>query len=99
MPLWMDTGGRVWLYSMRERLPATLWWEYSNNSGEAVGQGTFTIDANASKVDQLSGFITSGSVPERCTIAVFGTQMFSIDRFVGNTDGGFGELTMDAEAY
>jgi hypothetical protein len=38
-----------------------------------------------------------GSAPSKGSVAVFGTHNFMVEKFVANTDGGFGEIEKEAE--
>jgi len=71
-----------------------------DTAGNAIAAGTFSLEANGSIADLLGAFMTSGSVSGRVSaISIFGTGDFVADRFVGNTEGGFGEVEKDAEPY
>jgi hypothetical protein len=65
-----------------------------------VGVGTLTLGGNALAADLISGYMDSGAAPTRGSIAVFGTQDFIVDRYLGNSiGGGFGEVQLEAEYY
>ena len=69
-------------------------------TGAAVAVGTLTLEGNALSADLISGFMDTGTVPERGSIAVFGTEDFIVDRYLGNSiGGGFGEVQLGAEYY
>lgn len=71
-----------------------------DTDGNAVAAGTLTLEGNALSADLIGGFMTSGSAPERGSIAVFGTENFMVDRYLGNEiGGGFGEVQLEAEYY
>ena len=71
-----------------------------DTDGNAVAAGTFSLEANGSIADLLSAFMSEGSVAGRVSaISIFATGDFVADRFVGNTEGGFGEVEKDAEPY
>jgi len=71
-----------------------------DTDGNAIAAGTFSLAANGSIADLLGAFMTSGSVSGRVSaISIFGTGDFVADRFVGNTEGGFGEIEKEAEYY
>ena len=71
-----------------------------DTDGNAVAAGTFSLAANGSRADLLGDFMTSGSVSGRVSaISIFGTGDFIADRFVGNTEGGFGEIEKQATYY
>jgi ABC-type thiamine transport system substrate-binding protein len=71
-----------------------------DTTGAAVAVGTLTLEGNALSADLISGFMDSGTVPTRGSIAVFGTEDFMVDRYLGNTiGGGFGEVQLEAEYY
>ena len=67
--------------------------------GNAVAAGTFSLEANALRADLLGDFMSSGAVSGRVSIAIFGTEAFLADRFVGNDAGGFGEIEKEAALY
>jgi len=71
-----------------------------DTDGNAVAAGTFSLAANGSRADLLADFMTSGSISGRVSaISIFGTGDFIADRFVGNTEGGFGEIEKQATYY
>jgi len=71
-----------------------------DTDGNAIAAGEFSLAANGSIADLLGSFMTSGSVSGRVSaISIFGTGDFVADRFVGNTEGGFGEIEKEAEYY
>jgi len=71
-----------------------------DTDGNAIAAGEFSLAANGSIADLLGAFMTSGSVSGRVSaISIFGTGDFVADRFVGNTEGGFGEIEKEAEYY
>jgi hypothetical protein len=71
-----------------------------DTAGNAVAGGEFSLAANGSVANLLDAFMTSGSVSGRVSaISVFATGDFVADRFVGNTEGGFGEIEKEAEYY
>lgn len=67
-----------------------------DSSGSVVGRGYFTLAGYAQNVNMLSGFITQGYVPARGSIALFGTEIFYADKFIFNSQGGFGEVEKEA---
>ena len=80
---------------------------YANNitvgilgsSGYVSGAGAFALAPSQFKSDLLANFITTGQVPSIGSIVVLGTGPFLVDRYLGNLDGGFGEVQLEAEAY
>ena len=71
-----------------------------DTAGNAVAAGEFTLAANGSVANLLDAFMTEGTVAGRVSaISVFATGDFVADRFVGNTEGGFGEIEKEAEYY
>jgi len=71
-----------------------------DTDGNAVAAGTFTLTANAIKTGFLSALMRQGTVSGRVSaIAIFGTGDFIANRFIGNTEGGFGEIEKEAEFY
>ena len=71
-----------------------------DTTGAAVGVGTLSLEGNALAADLIGGFMDSGVAPTRGSIAVFGTEDFIVDRYLGNEiGGGFGEVQLEAEYY
>ena len=71
-----------------------------DTDGNAIAAGEFSLAGNGSIADLLGAFMTQGSVSGRVSaISIFGTGDFVADRFVGNTEGGFGEIEKEAEYY
>jgi len=71
-----------------------------DTDGNTIAAGEFSLAANGSIAGLLGSFMTQGSVSGRVSaISIFGTGDFVADRFVGNTEGGFGEIEKDAEYY
>ena len=70
-----------------------------DEAGDVIAEETFTLGDTGLRADMLSDFFTGVTVTGRASIAIFATEPFSADKFVGNTDGGFGELERDGEFY
>lgn len=60
--------------------------------GTPVCRGYFTLGGVAQRVDMLSRFMTQGTVPARGSLAIFATEVFVVDKFTGNSQGGFAEV-------
>jgi hypothetical protein len=69
---------------------------YFDENGDAVGVGTFILEGTALRAGLLDGFLSTGYVPYRSSIGIFGTELFGAEKFVGNESGGFGEINMEA---
>jgi len=71
-----------------------------DTDGAVVASGTFTLAGYASKADFLENFTTApDKVPFRGQLVVFGSQSFFANLYVGNDQGGFGEIEKEAEPY
>ena len=74
-----------------------------DEDGNVIAEATFILGDGALRADLLVDFFdppaTIPGVDGRASIAIFATEPFSADKFVGNTDGGFGELERDGEPY
>ena len=70
-----------------------------DEDGNVIGEATFTLGDTALRADMLDDFFPDDTITGRTSIAIFATKPFSADKFVGNTDGGFGELERDGEFY
>jgi len=71
-----------------------------DTDGNTVAAGTFSLAANGLVADLLANFMETGSISGRVSaISIFGTGDFIADRFVGNTEGGFGEIEKEATYY
>ena len=74
-----------------------------DEDGNVIAEATFILGDGALRADLLADFFAEELVfltPDgRASIAIFATEPFSADKFVGNTDGGFGELERDGEYY
>jgi len=70
-----------------------------DEDGNVIGEATFTLGDTGLRADMLSDFFADVTITGRASIAIFATEPFSADKFVGNTDGGFGELERDGEPY
>jgi len=71
-----------------------------DTDGNTVAAGTFSLAANGLVADLLANFMDTGSISGRVSaISIFGSGDFIADRFVGNTEGGFGEIEKEATYY
>jgi hypothetical protein len=71
---------------------------YDTTGAQSGYSSTHTLDANELLVDTLENLITSGTVPNRGSIMVEGTEMFEVDKFTGNSStGGFSEIEKSSE--
>ena len=70
-----------------------------DENGDVIAEATFTLADTGLRADLLSDFFPAATITGRASIAIFATQPFNADKFVGNTDGGFGELERDGELY
>jgi len=70
-----------------------------DTAGNAVAAGTLSLAANGLVADLLDNFVDESVSGRVSAISIFGTGDFIADRFVGNTQGGFGEIEKDAEYY
>jgi hypothetical protein len=69
-------------------------------SGNAVAGGSLTLGANALQAALIATFMQTGKVPQKGSIAVFGTEPFIVDRYLGDLiGGGFGEVHLEAKVY
>lgn len=70
---------------------------FDGNTGQFTGEGTFYLPAfNAQRVDQLKTLVTSGYVPQRGAVYVYGTGPFLVSLLVGNNAGGFSMVDKQA---
>jgi len=70
-----------------------------DEDGNVIGEATFILGDTGLRADMLDDFFPDDTITGRASIAIFATLPFSADKFVGNTDGGFGELERDGEYY
>ena len=70
-----------------------------DEDGNVIGEATFILGDTGLRADMLDDFFPDDTIAGRASIAIFATLPFSADKFVGNTDGGFGELERDGEYY
>jgi len=70
-----------------------------DTEGNAVAAGTLSLAANGLVADLLDNFVDESVSGRVSAISIFGTGDFIADRFVGNTQGGFGEIEKEAEYY
>ena len=70
-----------------------------DEDGNVIAEATFILGDTGLRADMLSDFFPDDTITGRASIAIFATLPFSADKFVGNTDGGFGELERDGEYY
>ena len=70
-----------------------------DEAGNVIAEATFILGDTGLRADMLSDFFADVTITGRASIAIFATLPFSADKFVGNTDGGFGELERDGEYY
>ena len=71
-----------------------------NTAGAEVASGTFSLASGACKVAMLQTLVGDDNLPAQGFAAVFAAGPFIVDRFIfqGGT-AGFGELTMESQAY
>lgn len=72
---------------------------HSDAGGGSVGSAIFTMEGNTIKVGLLSDLITSGYVPARGSIHISADGRFTAEKFMGNAQGGFGEVEKEAQMY
>ena len=70
-----------------------------DEDGNVIAEETFILGDTGLRADMLDDFFPDDTITGRASIAIFATEPFSADKFVGNTDGGFGELERDGEYY
>ncbi len=71
-----------------------------DSNGSATGEGTFFLGlSNQQSVGMLKDMISTGYVPERGSVFVYGNNSFSTTLVVGNSDGGFGMIEKEAVSF
>ena len=75
-----------------------------DHEGKAAASGTFTLPGGGLKFGLLQNLVAAGTVPALGSIAIFGTQDFKVEKYVGlgagpETTGAFGVVAQGAEPY
>jgi len=72
-----------------------------DTDGNLVASGSFSLLPGTSAVNMIDGFMDEGSAasPAWGFTGVFATGSFTADRFIFQSGGGFGELTLESQTY